>query len=185
MLLILDCFIYRNFIKDLSNSYFMGIGQYPRTRSKMHDNIVHWWNRTAKNGIGAPPGTIVSAQDNDDDLSNGKMHTNDNHREPWDLSKVKCLRCQNFGYFANKCPNRAKTGKTHTNIGTKEAPDKNIDEIVSTLKIDSNTDYLFEAFAIVTNRSTKTYLEAALTTPTRADNSFTNDQSPKAFHQRN
>ena len=38
---------------------------------------------------------------------------------------------------------------------------------------------------MVTNRSTKSHLEAALTTPTQADRSVNYGQSVKSFHQRN
>ena len=60
-----------------------------------------------------------------------------------------------------------------------------MDGLMSTLGIDANADYLFEVFTMVTNKSTKRYLEAALVTPTWYDRSITNCQSAKDFHQHN
>ena len=75
---------------------------------------------------------------------------------------IKYFRCQEFGHFSNKCPNVAKVGETHTNVSTEETSHDNMDRLISTLEIDANADYLFEGFAMVTNESTKSYLEAAL-----------------------
>ena len=80
IILILDRLIYGNMIEDLLNSYSMGTDQYPQTRSKMHNTIVHWRNRADHYGICAPPGAVVLVQDNEYDSSNGKMHTNDFQR---------------------------------------------------------------------------------------------------------
>ena len=44
-----------------------------------------------------------------------------------------------------------------------------MDGLMSTLEIDANADYLFEGLTMVTNGSTKSYLEADLATPTQAD----------------
>ena len=71
------------------NSYLTGINQYPRTRSKMHNTIVHWQDRASCYGIHMPPDAIFFVQDNDDDSSKGKTHANTVQREPQDLSKVK------------------------------------------------------------------------------------------------
>ena len=60
-----------------------------------------------------------------------------------------------------------------------------MDRLMSTLKIEGNDDYLFEGFSIVTNGSTKSYLEATLTTKYQSDNSVTSGRSAKAFHQHN
>ena len=60
-----------------------------------------------------------------------------------------------------------------------------MDGLISTLERYANTDYLFEGFAMVTNGSTKSYLEATLTTTTQADRSVTNGQSSEDFHQHN
>ena len=87
--------------------------------------------------------------------------------------------------FAKNCPKRAKIGKTHANVGTKEISEYNMDKLMSTLEIDSDADYLFEGFAMVTNIFTKSYLEAAFTTTTQADRSVTIGRSAKAFHQHN
>ena len=54
---------------------------------------------------------------------------------------------------------------------------------MSNLEIDANTDYLFGNFAMITNRSNKSYLEAALYTPTQSDRSVTDGRSAKAFHK--
>ena len=53
------------------------------------------------------------------------------------------------------------------------------------LDIDADDDYLFECFVMVTNGSTKRYLEAALDTKTQAGRSVTDCQSTKAFYQSN
>ena len=60
-----------------------------------------------------------------------------------------------------------------------------MDELMSYLDMDTGADYLFEGFTMVNNRSTKSYLEAALGTWARAYRSVTKGQSAKAFHQRN
>ena len=90
-----------------------------------------------------------------------------------------------FVHFSNKCPNGANIRETHANIGTKDTSGDDIDGIIPTLEIDANYDYLFEVFAIVTNGSTKSYLEAALTTPTQSYRNVTSGRSAKAFHQNN
>ena len=90
-----------------------------------------------------------------------------------------------FGHFSNKCPNGANIRETHANIGTKDTSGDDIDGIIPTLEIDANYDYLYEVFAMVTNGSTKSYLEAALATPTEADRSVTSGRSAEAFHQHN
>ena len=60
-----------------------------------------------------------------------------------------------------------------------------MDGLMSTLVIDADDDYLFVVFDMVTNGFTKSYLEAALTTPILADRSITSGQSAEAFHQHN
>ena len=60
-----------------------------------------------------------------------------------------------------------------------------MDELMSTLEIDADADYLFEGFSMVTNGYTKRYLEAALTTPTQSDRSVASGRSVKDFHQHN
>ena len=77
MLLILDSLIYGKLIKDLWKSYSLGTDQYPRTRTKIHNTIVHWRNRAARYSLLAPPGDIVFAQDNEKYSSKGKTHAND------------------------------------------------------------------------------------------------------------
>ena len=89
MFLILDRSIYGKLTEDLSSSYSMGIDQYPRTRAKMHDTIVHWRNHAARYSLHALPGAVVFAQDNDDGPTSGEIHANDGQREPRYLSKVK------------------------------------------------------------------------------------------------
>ena len=91
------------------------------TQVKTHYTIVHWWNRTARYNLRAPPGAVIFVQDNDDNTSNGKTHTNDGHSDPRYLSKFKCFRCYKFGHFSNKYPNGANTGNTHANVVTKDS----------------------------------------------------------------
>ena len=55
MLLSLDHSMYENIIKDLPNSYSMGIDQYPQTRANMHDTIIHWQNRASCYRLQLPP----------------------------------------------------------------------------------------------------------------------------------
>ena len=98
-------------------------------------------------------------QDKKDDSDNGETHTNDVHRETRELRKVKCFRCQEFGYFYNKCPNGANVRDTHTNAGTKETSINDMEGLMPTLEIDAGTDYLFEGFTMVTNGYTKSYLK--------------------------
>ena len=86
---------------------------------------------------------------------------------------------------ANKFPNGDNIHETHANFGTKETSDGDMDGLMSTLEIYSGADYLFEGFAMVPNGSTKSYLEAALATPTEADRSVTSGRSAEAFHQHN
>ena len=56
---------------------------------------------------------------------------------------------------------------------------------MSILEIDGNADNLFEGFAIVTEGSTKIYMEGDLTTLTQADRSVTSVQSVEYFHLHN
>ena len=70
----------------------MGTDQYPRTCAKIHNIIVHWWNRAACYSLRAPPGAVVFAQDNENDSANSDTHTNNGHRYLQDLRKVKCFR---------------------------------------------------------------------------------------------
>ena len=69
-----------------------------------------------------------------------------------------------------------------------------MDRIMSTIKLKNDADDFFEGFAMVTNRSTKSYLEAALTKSTRAGRNapltwagriVANVHNVEAFHQRN
>ena len=48
-----------------------------------------------------------------------------------------------------------------------------MDGLMSTLEIYANADHLFEGFDMVTNRSTNSYLEYTITTPTQADRGVT------------
>ena len=88
----------------------------------MHDTIVHWRNRAARYGLRALPGDAVFAQDNNDGATSEKMHANVGQKELRDLSKFKCFKFQEFGHFANKCPDGAKIDKTHANVITKKRP---------------------------------------------------------------
>ena len=60
-----------------------------------------------------------------------------------------------------------------------------MDRLMSTLNIYADADYLFEGFAMVTNGSTQSYLEADLATPTQVYRSVTNRWIAKAFYQHN
>ena len=71
----------------------MGTNHYPRTRANIHDTIIHWQNSAVCYDLCALPGTVIFAQDNDNDLVNGDMQANDGQKDPWKLSKVKCFRC--------------------------------------------------------------------------------------------
>ena len=73
-------------------------------------------------------------------------------------------------------------GETHANGGTEETFDDEMDRIISTLKIDANVNYLFEGFAMVTNRYTNSYQDAALTTRNKDEKSVTYVRSAEAFH---
>ena len=53
------------------------------------------------------------------------------------------------------------------------------------IEIDANADYLFECFAMLTNRSTNIYLEATLTTLTQDESSVTSGWNAEYFHQYN
>ena len=185
MLLRLYRSIYGKLIKDLLKSYSMGTNQYSKTRAKMQDTIFHCRNRASCYVLCAPPGAVIFVQDNNDNMVNVKTHTSDCQRDPWELIKVKYLRCQEFGHFTNMCPNGANIGKTHANVSTEEKSKNNVSVLISTLDIDDDADYLFEGFANVTNGSNKSHLEAALTTPTQADRSVTNGRSAKVFHNHN
>ena len=57
-----------------------------------------------------------------------------------------------------------------------------MNRIISTLKIDGNVDYLFEGFAMVTNRYTNSYQDADLTTRNKDEKSVTYVRSAEAFH---
>ena len=60
----------------------------------------------------------------------------------------------------------------HTqNVSTEETSDGDMDGLMSNLEIDANAEYLFEGLTMVTNGSTKSYLEADLATPTQDDSS--------------
>ena len=59
MILSLDRSIYGKPIKDLSKYYSMGNNQYPWTRTKMHNTIVHWQNRPARYILRDPSGAVV------------------------------------------------------------------------------------------------------------------------------
>ena len=124
----------------------------------MHNTIVHWRHRAARYGLRASPGAVVFTQDNTYGLNSGKMHANNGQRYPRDLSKVKCFRCQEFGHFSNKCPNEAKIGETHANVGTKDMSGSDMDRLMSTLEIDIDADYFFEGFDMVTIGYKKRYL---------------------------
>ena len=80
MLLSIDRSIYGKLIDYLSNSYLMGIYQYPQTCSKMHNTIVHWRNHATCYILHAPPGDMVFVQHNDDDLAKGKTQSNNVQR---------------------------------------------------------------------------------------------------------
>ena len=54
-----------------------------------------------------------------------------------------------------------------------------------TLEIDADTDYLFEGFDMVMNRSINSYLEASLTTPTQDNRSVTSGRIAEALYQHN
>ena len=151
----------------------------------MDNTIVHWQNRAARYGLYAPPGAVVFAQDNNDGTTSGKTHANNGQRELRDLSKFKCFKFQEFSHFSNKCPNGDKIGDMHANVGTKETSDDNMDGLMSNLDIDSYASYLFGSFSMVTNESTKSYLEAVLATPTQFDRSVVSGRSAEAFHQHN
>ena len=60
-----------------------------------------------------------------------------------------------------------------------------MDRLIYTLEIYTYNDYLFDGFSVLTNRSTKSYLETALTTPTQSDRSVASGRSSEAFHQHN
>ena len=109
----------------------------------MHDTVVHWRNRSSRYGLRSSFGAVFVAQESGNKSAYGKTHANNGQREPRNLINIKCFKCQKFGHFFNKCPNWANTGKTHANVGTKEASDYNLDRLVSTLKIDVDADYLF------------------------------------------
>ena len=68
----------------------------------MNDTIFYWRNCAACYNLRASPGAIILAQDNNNEPASGKTHTNDGQREPMDLSKVKCFKCQEFFHLANK-----------------------------------------------------------------------------------
>ena len=88
-------------------------------------------------------------------------------------------------YFSNKCPNGANIGETHANVCSKETSDDNVDRLVSILEIYNDADFLFEGFSMVTNGSTKSYLEATLTTLTQPDRNITSGRRSKDLHQQN
>ena len=71
VILILDRSIYGNLIKDLTKSYLMGNYQYPQTRAKMHNTIIHWKNCATCYVLHAPPSAAVLAQDNNNDPDSG------------------------------------------------------------------------------------------------------------------
>ena len=92
MILILERSIYGKIIEELSNYYYIETEQYPWTRAKMHNTIVHSHICTTRYGLRAPPGAIVFSQDNSDGRTSIKMYANNIQREPRDLSKVKCFK---------------------------------------------------------------------------------------------
>ena len=83
----------------------------------------------------------------------------------------------------HKCPNGDKVGEAHAYVSTEKVSHDDMDEIMYTLKIEANAKGLFDGFKMITNGSTKSYLESALTTPTQADRSVTSGRSAKSFHQ--
>ena len=68
------------------------------------------------------------------------MHTNDGQKDPRDLSKVNCFRCQKFAHFAKKRPNGSKTVKTHASVNAKETTNDNMDRLMSSLKMGTDAD---------------------------------------------
>ena len=69
MILILEWSIYSKLTKDLSNLYSMGTYQYPQTRAKIHNIIVHWRNHATHYSLRTPPGVVFFAQDNGNGLT--------------------------------------------------------------------------------------------------------------------
>ena len=150
MLLGLDRSIYGKLIENPFKYYSMVTNQYPRTCSNMHDTIFHWRNRSDLYKLSAPPGAVVFAQESENEPANGYTHAANGQKEPH-LSKVKCFKDQKNFYLSNNCPNRANTGKTHANVGTKEASNNDMNGLMSTIEIDADADYHFEGFVMVTN----------------------------------